>query len=207
MTLKADALISLADVKTYLTRAGVAFGSDNDTILEMLINSVSTWVRSFVGRNLIQTTHTEYYNGGGGTDLILKNRPIISVTTVHVDALRAWGTSSLIASGDIMINKPSGILTCWNNTGWWERGEANIKVVYSAGYAIADIPSDIQLAICRTVDKHWRDGYSQRRLDVSSESIGDKTSSYAGPQFSKDVEAILTRYRSLLPSPHFHHAD
>jgi uncharacterized phiE125 gp8 family phage protein len=204
MALNADALISLADFKTFSNISG----SDHDTILEMLINQASAWIRRHIGRNLIQTTYTEYYNGHGERDLKLRNRPIVSVSNLYDDSARAFGSSSEIAvATNVLISKEAGIITLWNTAGVFSRGRANIKVIYSAGYALASIPADVQMAVCRTVDKHYRAGYTNRALDVSSETEGERTTTHAGPDLSKDVKALLLPFRKVDWAPQFSHAD
>lgn len=207
MALSADALVTLAEAKVYLK---ITSGTEHDAVLEVLINSVSRWAREYMGRNLVTpaAAYVEYYHGNGARDLILRNRPILTVSSIYEDALRVWAADTLVSlSADIMQNKDAGALICWNNKSFWSPGTANIKVTYTAGYAVADVPADVKLAIYRTVDKHWRDGFTHRRLDVSSQSVGEQNTTYSGPQFSKDVLDILARYRSLLPAPQFSHAD
>lgn len=208
MALNADALVTLANAKVYLKISG----TDEDSILELIINSVSTAIQSFLGRSLIdpgaEAPATEYYHGSGHEELILRGYPVVAITSIHEDSLRQWGASSAVnVSSDVMVDKASGILRCWNLKGFWTEGVANVRVKYRYGYAVASLPADIQLAAYRLVDRHFRDGYTHRRLDVASESIGERTSTYANLEIPNDVKKMISRYKRLLPSPHFAYAD
>jgi hypothetical protein len=209
------ALVSLNEAKEYL-KIATAETSD-DAIIHALINGISSWVSSFLGRNLVKKTWTEYYNGDGGKDLILRNRPLVSVASVYVDNTRAFGAASLLSSSYYFLQKYRGILRAWDLMGDWTPGDANIKVVYDAGYVAADVtgppavaatmPHGIRMAVKRILDHQFRQGYTHRKLDLASESVGDATTAFRDADIPKDAQSMLLPFRDFLGAPHFSYAD
>ncbi len=204
------ALLTLAEAKTYLNVPA----DKEDTIIQSLLNSVSGIVRSYLGRDLVKAEKTEYYHGTGEKDLMLLRIPIVSVSTVHVDSLRTWGATSLIASSNYLVMKRNGVLKAVDLYGAWPCGDANIRVVYTAGYDISKateseggLPHGIRLAVGRLLDLHYRSGFTQRKLDVSSESVGDHNTTFTGGSIPKDVREMLDPFRSFLTPAEFSHGD
>lgn len=205
-------LVSLTELKEYLKETS----SDADQILQTLLNSASVMIQRNLGRVLRQAVHTEYYNGNGGRTLMLRNWPLSSVTSMHVDKNREWASVSEVdVDENIIIQKQSGVLRAWNLLGEFSQGDANVKVVYTAGFTIGEgdteanlgMPHDIRLAVKRLVDLHYRRGYDQRKLDVQSESVGDRNTTFRGGKIPEDVLEILNSFRSYQPAPDFVYAD
>ncbi len=197
------ALVSLAETQEYLKVSGSA----EDAILGSLINSASAWVNSFLKRRLLQTSYVEYYSGDGSAELVLRNYPIVSVTSVYVDGLRDFGSTTLIDSDNIIIKKGTGILRAFDLLYGWECGDSNIKVTYAAGYALASMPYEVRLAVKRIVDNQYRLGYTHRKLDYQTESMQQVTTTFKDFDVPKDVRSMLMMYRSSIPAPQFEYAD
>jgi hypothetical protein len=195
------ALVSLDEAKEYLAIQG----SEEDEIVAAIVNGVSGTVSAYLGRELVQKTYTEYYNGNGTPSLILRNYPVVSITSIHEDSLRMWQSDAAVdVAGDVQVNLSTGILTNWNNRYAWDRGRGNIKVVYVAGYTIGvTMPHVIRMATKRLADLHYREGYTHRKLDTASEAIGGATTSYVRDAIPKDVAAMLAPYRRSVTSEDF----
>lgn len=188
------ALISVADAQSYIGITGEV------ALLENLIHEASRFLVSFCGRTFVSTTFTEYYDGSGEAELILRVRPVISVTSVHEDSLRAFGSSVLIDSGDYMVLKEQGIIRLWNTRAAFIRGAAVVKVVYVAGWAT--IPYDIQQAVKELVAlKYFKQ--NKRRHGVDSETIGETTTGFNTSDLPKDIKSVLENYRDMAFVPHF----
>ncbi len=200
------ALVTLTEQKQYSDVAD----TDSDAILAALINSCSEWIAGLVGRDLVQTTHTEYYHGDGSDMLILSKRPVVSITSIHIDSAREWAAATLIASTNYQLDKQAGMVRAWSLLGNWVCGTSNIRVIYVAGYTAGPegtMPKDLKLAVMRLVDHQWRDGFTNRKLDVSSDVIGDANRTFRDAEVPKDVERILHRYRNFIGSEQFDYAD
>lgn len=197
-------LITLADAKAYLKVTSTA----DDGIIKSLISSVSAWAQGYLNRNLVNTSYVEYYSGDGSCSLLLRNSPIIAVTSINIDSLRVFGSSTLVASSNYLVKKSSGILESFYLLGNWTPGSSNIKVSYSAGYVVGTtMPHDIRMAVRRIVDHQYRIGYTHRKLDYKSESIESMNVSFKEDAIPKDAQSMLDPYRNLMPSPQFEYAD
>ncbi len=167
------ALTTLAALKTHL---GIASSNTSqDAQLTQFLAGAEAGVLNYLNRrSLNQATYTDYYCGNGLSKLILRNRPVQSITSVHEDAVGYFGygtdpfnaSTLLVAGTDYVLlidgDSPeigkSGILIrldCpWQPAtqqlqGLLTRGITdgigNIKIVYVAGYTT--IPSDVALAV------------------------------------------------------------
>lgn len=149
-TLASDALCTLAELKEVLVITGTTY----DTRLTLAINTATRRILSYIDRTIASTVYTEDYDGNGTPMLMLKNFPLIgNPTTVHVDAKRTFGSDSLLTiEDDYLVNGAEGFLRMVGTqsnaltTAIWSRGQLNIRVVYTAGYAT--IPEEINLT-CR----------------------------------------------------------
>ncbi len=186
----AIALTTLADQKEFLKIGGAA----EDSALSLLINEVSRIINTFTRRQLVKKSYTEFYDGDGSDELILKNVPIVAVTQVNDDIDRTFGSGDdLSISADILIDKEAGILRLWNNESVFLTGKANVKVAYSAGYDVAAIPQDLQWACQKLVAFQYhqrKDG----RYGQASQSHGLINVNFTADEIPKDVLVVLNRY-------------
>ena len=163
-------LTTLDSVKTHL---GISDGAE-DALLSQLVSQAEAVIKSEVGANIEQASYTEFYCGDGGRALVLRQRPVQSITSIHVDnqgffgeASGAFSDDSLLAAGeDYALQRDhasdveqshSGIVLRMGAV--WpaaparfrgllaqgaRRGIGNVKVEYVAGYATP--PADLVLA-------------------------------------------------------------
>lgn len=86
------AIIDLAYLKIQL---GIDAGdTSNDTQLQQFIDQAEAIIKRYVKRPLEEATTIEYYNGNGRRQLVLKRRPVTSVTSVHEDQSGFFGDPS-----------------------------------------------------------------------------------------------------------------
>ena len=186
----ANALITRTQAKEWL-RINV---SKEDDIIDQIILQQSEIIKQYCDRKFIQETFTQYYDGKGRGELFLRDYPIISVTTLNSDSSRAYAVEDNInISDDVLVDKSAGILQLWNNESAFASGHASVKVVYDAGYAV--IPRDIQEACLLLVQHVYKRFYQDQKIGVSSESIGDRTTSFETSGIPSKVRVILDRYK------------
>ncbi|HUS40707.1 MAG TPA: hypothetical protein VMX74_14745 [Pirellulales bacterium] len=168
MVLSANALITVAACKTYLGLSG----SDDDTVLEMLVNSASQKAIQICGRPLVTLARTYYTNAprAGCRSLQLRTWPVTTATTsIWQDRDNyAWADDTLVATTDYNIDLETGLVTLIDTGTTWEMAVNAIKVTFTAGYgtiAAADIPADLQQAVAMLVG--W---YMQRRASAGIKS-------------------------------------
>lgn len=190
-----------------------------------LIGSAEDFVRRYCGRKFTYGTYTEYLNAYPSQELHLRETPVHSVTSVHVDTSGYAGQSA--GAFDAATEIEQGVdfyLDTTNNidgvssvgrliriNGFWgvnsvrpygrlaytpTKSQATVKVVYVAGYSI--IPYDLKTAIATMV--------KQSALSIpyggmiTSQSGEGYSRSIAGAdammKYVGSVHGVLASYRS-----------
>lgn len=187
------ALVTLEQLKEYLQ---ITTGSGDDALLASIINGISSRVHDYCQRNLLSKSYTQFYSGRGTETLMLAMAPVTAVSKVCEDPLRVFGTDTEILRANMII-EPCGRIKCFNGKTYWYRGNLNIKVVYTAGYSLAALPPSIALAVKEFMAAaYWK--AKNRRFDVQSESLGDKTINYLSVDMPPQVVGALAPY--VLPA-------
>lgn len=95
-------LSSLVSLKVLL---GVS-GSSQDTLLQQLLDAADAAVKRYCKRDLESQSYTDYFDGPGHRDLLLRQRPVTAVGSVYEDAggyygavAGAFAASTLLTSG------------------------------------------------------------------------------------------------------------
>jgi hypothetical protein len=172
-------IITLNEVKSHL---GID-GSDQDLILQRIVSGVEQGVKRWTRRKIDRYEgEIEYHSGNGFMrKLYLRNRPVVNVSSVHIDPIGYFGqaagafdaSTELLQGVDWAIEDTSesernvGCLIYL--AGCWPIGIGNIKITYDHGYSIA--PADLRLGcleLCRTIYNEMSNGGV-----LASESLGD----------------------------------
>lgn len=157
-------------------------GTGEDTLLTTLIGRANALMAAYCsfpfpdagGRTLEAATYTCYL-GRPALDprvLDLPIAPVISVTSVHIDAGLDFDADSLIDAADYVLVGPVGqiYLPAASSSAWSVEPRAN-KVVVSAGWATA--PADL-VALAATAVRHLIDG-AHVGAEVLSVSAGGQS--------------------------------
>ena len=111
------------------------------------------------------------------------------------DSWDIYSASSLYTyalNSDYTIDLNAGIL--YRDCGW-PIGTAAIKVTYTAGYAVADMPEDVKDA-CKLFCKI---AYNKRNKEgVASENAGGISSNFDMGEMPLEVKNILVKYKRIL---------
>lgn len=217
-----NAFTTLADVKTL---AGITDNSQ-DTRLELLINATSMYIESYCQRKFARQTLTnEEYAPSNRQLLILRNYPIVSVSSLSIDdTVQTQGTDYIVSSE----YSKSGML--YRMQGWTGQSvnreylttdpvamKRTIKVTYIAGYylpadvgyvagAEASLPFDLQYA-CNLMtlsafiqaQKRNFDGLSSMSENGLSYAWGDLNNSKNNQSGIATMSAgILNKYRRVV---------
>lgn len=177
-------LVTLQQVKRELGIDTAESESSDDTILQDMITGYSARIAKYCRRVFVKETVSEdqwpdsyrhrdhHYShnlsgrspgGLGETDqvIIVSRKPIISITSINIDDNSVDVNSGIRKSDNNgMIWKLNSGYTC----GWNIYKLANI--VYEAGYAINDVPSDIQRALIITVKENFQNSEQNQRLKL-----------------------------------------
>lgn len=216
-------LTSLAQIKSFLNIPGS--DTTQDSQLSGLQVAAESIIQSRLKRNLEPASYTEYHAGNSQRTIALRNRPVISITSIHEDFNGFSGTKDNSFGPDTLLlpghhyaldvdtgttTSKSGLVIRIGGV-WMEIGRVyfpgklaaeigptygNLKITYTAGYEV--IPQDIQYAVCLLIS------VMKRTLpfggNVASEKIGDYEYKMFDPTSGKDpligsVDQILSRYR------------
>lgn len=189
-----NVFLNIYDTKNWLEIAMTV--ETYDARIEMFISQVCDQFNRYTKRLLVARDLTDYYTGDGTNVLYLDQYPVNSITSLHIDAERAYGDSTLIAAADYALYTKSGQITLDSST--FSSSAKAVKVVYNAGYTLTDtatLPLDLKQAALNQIKyyfnrwKHNREGVSS--LNFQGESEGRVTTDELLP----DVQAILNRYR------------
>lgn len=188
MALNPNALTSLAMAKAYLKIPTVEMSQD--AIVEFFINAASQDLESETDRFLKKRSAiTEFQDGRKQSVIALRQYPVASITSLHIDADSSFPASTLIPATDYEIaDDLNGIVL---KDGLFSGGERGVKIVYAAGFD--PIPSDLEHACLWLV--FWyakiRDAQDIGRPSKSKEG---ETISYA-QSMPGNVRETINRYK------------
>ena len=184
------ALTTLANVKAFKGGSG----GERDGELTRLIAAVGAFVAAYCRRTFETATVTEYHNGRSGQRrLLLRQPPITSITSIHDDVDRSYGSTTLIASTDYVITDAAAGLVDFDG-GSLQEGLSNIKVIYVGGYAATAIPADLEQAAIELVWLAAMKG-QENLLGLSAKNISDGAISIVNLNWPAHLLPILDHYR------------
>lgn len=148
--------LTTAEAKSWLR----VTSSDEDTLIDVLIESARTRAETFVNRAFINQTWIQKLDRFPGWEWVVPLPPISSVTTLtYLDT--AGSSQSLTQNTDFLVHSNTqGFATLtpvyagsWPAT--YGQGE-DVTLTFVAGYGAtsASIPEDIKLAV-RIMVEHW----------------------------------------------------
>ncbi len=175
-------LTSLTEVKEHI---GIpAVDTTQDARLDKLITRASKRIASYCNRRFIEETYTAYKNGRRSNSILLRHFPASKPTELYIDSSSVFGPETLVASDEYDIL--DGSIVVMLNGGRFEKGTRNIKIVYTAGYAFADLPEDIVDNANELVLYQYQK-LEERSIGVISKSKQGETTTYVQdiPQFIK----------------------
>jgi len=195
-TLNANALVDLDITKNYL---GIPLAeTSQDELVRDFINESSSLVESYCNRLFREKTVTERFNGARTNEIILKQWPVTSVTSVHIDSARLFPVGSLVDASDYELaenEKAEGIsVEIFSQV--FPQGRKNIKIVYTYGYALfTDVPGDLQLACKRTVAYYWQQQQNRDFTEIEKSKREEDITLIDG--IPKAASVILENYKRL----------
>lgn len=175
LKLRSYDLAELDTVKTYLNNCT----ADDDDMIILMIKAATDFIEGqlvgvdqmdggYCNRRFKSTTYTSAkYNGHGFRDLLMRQYPITSITTIVIDETTEFpsGADTLATLGFYIDTDAVGNII---NTNVWPCGDPqNVEITYVAGFTT--IPFDLQLAVTALVSLRWN---SKGTEPYKSEKIG-----------------------------------
>ena len=193
------ALHTLANLKSFLNFNDS--DTSKDSFLNLIITSTDKYCKTYLKRDILETTYTNLeLNGSGTEDLVLPQYQIVSITSLYDDINRAWGSDCLIDTDEYVTDLDYWIITLLDDN-IFNKAIKNIKITYKAGYS--SVPADLSLS-CIFFSSHvfklsdmggGRFGkYSQQALDGSISYLDKKNI----PDDVREVWDLYKRKDSIL---------
>lgn len=191
------ALTNLSDVKETLGIASSVTTYDNLIIRK--INQATLLIQNYCGRHFLSAAYTdEVYNPTNIDEIILKQRPVISVASFSVrDTTYNDDDWEVIDTDLYFIDYNAGILKLlFNAGGRWQA----YKTTYTAGYAT--IPDDLAEACAILAAYYYNNGNGQAGVKAKTEGqrkieYYDSNSGISGLFEDLGIDATINQYANF----------
>jgi hypothetical protein len=128
-------LTTLDHVTEWLNAGGnTPYPAGDNALLQRLITSCSRWVESYLSRSISPADRVETYNGTGTQILFLRNRPVVSVSSVVLNNTTIAKASQPLATG--WMNDDTRVYV---NGYLFTSNFQNVTVSYVSGYQTSDV--------------------------------------------------------------------
>jgi len=141
-------LTTLDDVKSY----GEIASNKDDDLIQAAITAFSQFVLNKTGRETLSgvQTFTEVYDGNGSGKMMLRNSPIISISSLLIDGAPVQASSGYGSAGYYIEQTKRSIAIRNGSAGsfsstyypgtfglpfYFRKGAGNIQIIYLAGFA------------------------------------------------------------------------
>jgi len=199
MSLTDNAFTTLSSAQVFL---GLSTASGYDSLLESMIEAVSTAGRAYLGYDPAPSDYVEWHDGDSQDTIILKHWPILQVNALSDDgdSVGAQGT-------DYHVYPEEGIVAL--DSGVFSQQRRGVYCYLYAGLSPWP-PADLQQAANEWVKAKFNNRGTGTGADreIQSESVGDYSITYASEaqatasrqdDMPKTVQPVLDRYRNLKP--------
>ena len=144
-------LCTLQDCQDWLAAGGAPLSTGSNNMLSRLITSLSGSIYAELGRQaIIPQAVTERYDGVGNCSLLLRNWPVLSISSLVIDGCKqtagvyptgvtpaiGWPVSGYFVSpwDGLLPGKPQALNA---GAGWgFPCGSQNVSITYTCGYAV-----------------------------------------------------------------------
>lgn len=192
---------TLCTLETVKRFAGIStVDTTMDGLLIGLLNAVEQRFITECGWEIVSSTRTEFFNGSGKTERTFDVRPVTAITSLSTQLNFAADTWDAIETTEYRLRESEGRYYLRYPSGFNEGTE--YRIVYTAGYSDAAIPSDIQDLIATwSVIEYFQLPSSGEGLlpHQVSKGKGDKgisvSESFVKPQEAWD--RVVSRYRRV----------
>lgn len=174
--------------------------SNNDAVLQLLIDSVEGALCSFCNRDaLLLKTTEELRDGTGSSKLVLVEYPLETVASLTINGRLIPAAADDMSSGYFF--KAGGRVL--NLRGYaFDSGNRNVRINYTAGYGGAfPLPPDLKMAARMYVSARFKE---RERTGVSSRSLAGENVAYSSGAndvfgMPASIANILENYLNIVP--------
>lgn len=155
-----------------------------DDALQRLVTACSTLMQRLMGRTIAVTDYTHRQDGTGSSFMVLRNAPIVRVSSVIVDGVAIDPTA--ISNDETTMYLSGGRRLA--------RGRNNVQLRYTAGFD--DIPADLAQVCIETVGLRWKE---RDRIGHTSKTLANETVSFSLADFSPTGQTVIDSYKRVTP--------
>lgn len=191
VTLSSKSLVTLADVKSYLSLRETS----GDDQLRTLINAISLNAqKGIIRRDLQSLERSETYDGKGTNVLVLKHYPVTDISSF----VAFTGGGELVEIEDYVLDAVAGIIRLKYLK--FPVSYQEIAITYTAGYAdddsdgALDVPWDLKLSVIEAVALRFRQK-GKRSIGLRAQSRGDNSAEYSLATFPSQITDVWKQYR------------
>ncbi|HVJ27783.1 MAG TPA: hypothetical protein VM493_09580 [Vicinamibacterales bacterium] len=175
-----DPFVSTQDLVDYLGR-----GTATDPGMLIAVDAACDMVRTLAEQSFNAGTATQTLDGTDTDALILRERPVGTVTAVSVAGSAV--TDYVYTDDGLLFRQDDyGTLT-------WPEGRRNVEVTYEYGYADDDLPRDVRMVALAIATRIVVQGAA------AEESVGESRVKYAtnSTDLTSGEKMILRKYKRL----------
>ena len=197
------AMVTVSILKQYLPEVT---GDTANTDLEALLDRVEAATARYMGwpkpdslasPRMLATTYTFFLDAPTieNPDVLqLPMRPVQSITSIHSDIDRQYGSDTLIDASTYTLDQYKGQVTLnpITATDYFDRGYRAIKVICSAGFANSNLPADLEHGICVWASQLHRNKATQGKDSITQRAA---TISISPKNMPPEVKEILAPFR------------
>ncbi len=152
MTAQLGDLTNIANVKAWLNTSTQAYPTSDDALLARLITSASSFVRSWLSSPVVPARYTETRNGTGTSRLFLRNRPVVSVSSLTVCGESVPASSPSPTGYGYLYDDTTVYLVC----SLFPYAPQVVTAVYSAGYQAQASPAIAASVLVSSLVGSWQ---------------------------------------------------
>jgi len=173
----------LVDTEYIKNLLGITTTDDDETLTQLLK------ARHVEFSYFESEARTEYYDGTGTNQLFVEYSPITAIDSIYDDYDREFTADTKIDSDNISFNDEQGII--YLDAGVFCKYHQNIKIIYTAGYTLANVPHDLKLAIAQFVMADYLE------LKGGVNAFEGESTTYKPKNLRDQAEQIINKYRFL----------
>ena len=204
--MNAYALTTVARLKAFIGETSTTY----DSVLEVIIDSVTDFIEGECGRRFKKTAYTDtIVNGLGSSELVLPQWPVVSGETFTLskrDAGTYGGDNwTALSSSNYRVDNNAGIVSA---VGAFYKGFQNYKVAYTAGYAFENVTgtlvplssvglSDLEMVVWKLCNRAFNERKSSG--NISRMKLYNYDVTFSKEAYNDDeIKQVLTKYKRFV---------
>ncbi len=190
MSVDNDALCTKDDVKKFMGITNVS--PNDDTLIDNMIDRTTDLFETYCKRKFFAAAYTEYHSPASSDKRIFpKNFPVNTITSIHDDPDRTYGSDSLITASEYGVMDDDATVE-WID-GNFAGGTNSVKIIYNGGYTT--IPEDLTQGCIEEVARRFR---RRKDVDVSQKTMPDGSAQILAGDFLPSTKTVLNLYKKRL---------